>query len=145
MRTFFSSSENFVYFLLFHRVFIYSPYKYLGLYYKHLLRFWFVLSTFHSLWIRVYHILLRSLVSFKKSLSLSLFFFFAPNSSRYSSSVQFSSVAQSYLTLCDPMNRSTPGLPVHHHSRSLLKLISKVFELQLQHQSFQWTPRTDLL
>ena len=30
------------------------------------------------------------------------------------SSVQFSSVAQSCLTLCDHMNRSTPGLPVHH-------------------------------
>ena len=29
------------------------------------------------------------------------------------SSVQFSSVAQSCPTLCDPMNRSTPGLPVH--------------------------------
>ena len=29
-------------------------------------------------------------------------------------SVQFSSVAQSCLTLCDPMNRSMPGLPVHH-------------------------------
>ena len=29
-------------------------------------------------------------------------------------SVQFSSVAQSCLTLCDPMNRSTPGLPIHH-------------------------------
>ena len=29
--------------------------------------------------------------------------------------VQFSSVAQSCRTLCDPMNRSTPGLPVHHH------------------------------
>ena len=33
------------------------------------------------------------------------------------SSVQFSSVAQSCPTLCDPMNRSTPGLPVHHHLR----------------------------
>ena len=33
----------------------------------------------------------------------------------HSSSVQFSSVAQSCLTLCDPMNCSTPGLPVHHH------------------------------
>ena len=31
------------------------------------------------------------------------------------SSVQFSSVTQSCLTLCDPMNHSTPGLPVHHH------------------------------
>ena len=30
------------------------------------------------------------------------------------SSIQFSSVAQSCPTLCDPMNHSTPGLPVHH-------------------------------
>ena len=29
-------------------------------------------------------------------------------------SVEFSSVAQSCPTLCDPMNCSTPGLPVHH-------------------------------
>ena len=29
--------------------------------------------------------------------------------------VQFSSVAQQYPTLCDHMNRSMPGLPVHHH------------------------------
>ena len=29
-------------------------------------------------------------------------------------SVQFGSVAQSCPTLCDPMNHSTPGLPVHH-------------------------------
>ena len=29
-------------------------------------------------------------------------------------SVQFSSVAQSCPTLCDPMNRSTPGVRVHH-------------------------------
>ena len=28
--------------------------------------------------------------------------------------VQFSSVAQLYSTLCDPMDGSTPGLPVHH-------------------------------
>ena len=28
--------------------------------------------------------------------------------------VQFSSVAQSCPTLCDPMNHSTPGLLVHH-------------------------------
>ena len=28
--------------------------------------------------------------------------------------VQFSSVAQLCPTLCDPMNHSTPGLPVHH-------------------------------
>ena len=30
------------------------------------------------------------------------------------SSVQFSSVTQSCSTLCDPVNRSTPGFPVHH-------------------------------
>ena len=29
-------------------------------------------------------------------------------------SVQISSLAQLGLTLCDPMNRSTPGFPVHH-------------------------------
>ena len=33
---------------------------------------------------------------------------------RLISSVQFVSVAQSCLTLCDPMNRSMPCLPVHH-------------------------------
>ena len=30
------------------------------------------------------------------------------------SSVQFSSVTQLCLTICDPMNCSMPGLPVHH-------------------------------
>ena len=30
-------------------------------------------------------------------------------------SIQFSSVTQSCPTLWDPKNRSTPGLPVHHH------------------------------
>ena len=98
---------------------------------------------------------------------------------------QFSSVAQACLTLCDPMNRSTPGLPVdrqlleftqtHAHRvgdaiqpshplsspsppafnlsqhQGLFQWVSsshevtKVLEFQLQHQSFQWTPRTDLL
>ena len=29
-------------------------------------------------------------------------------------SIQFSSVAQSYPTLCEPMDGSMPGLPVHH-------------------------------
>ena len=36
---------------------------------------------------------------------------------------QFSSVTQSCPTLCDPMNHSMPGLPVHHNSWSLLKLM----------------------
>ena len=94
-------------------------------------------------------------------------------------SIQFSSVAQSCPTLCDPMNHSTPGLSVHHQlpgftqthvywvgnaiQYSLLLLpsifpsnqgifkwvssshqVATVLEFQLQHQSFQWTPRTDL-
>ena len=33
---------------------------------------------------------------------------------QYKFNIQFSSVAHSCPTLCDPMNRSTPGLPVHH-------------------------------
>ena len=41
-----------------------------------------------------------------------------------SCSVQFSSVAQSCLNTCDPMECSTPGFPVHHQSQSLLKLMS---------------------
>ena len=36
------------------------------------------------------------------------------NLHRHSSKEDISSVAQSCPTLCDPMNRSTPGLPVHH-------------------------------
>ena len=98
---------------------------------------------------------------------------------------QFSSLAQSCATLCDPMNRRMPGLSVHHElpestqthvhwvgdaiqpsypmsspSPPALNLsqhqglfqwvssshqVAKVLEFQLQHQSFQWTPRTDLL
>ena len=105
--------------------------------------------------------------------------------SSISSLYQFSSVAQLCLTLCDPMNHSTPGLPVHHQlleftlthvhrlgnaiqpshplsspsppapnpsqHRGLFQWVSsshevaKVLEFQLQHQFFQWTPRTDLL
>ena len=38
-------------------------------------------------------------------------------------SVQFSSVAQSCLILCDPMNCSMPGLPVHHQLPSSPKLM----------------------
>ena len=98
---------------------------------------------------------------------------------------QFSSVTQSCLTLCNPMNRSTPGLPVHHQlpdftqthvhrvsiaiqpshplsspsppapnpsqHQSLFQWVNsshevaKVLEFQLQHHSFQRTPRADLL
>ena len=38
--------------------------------------------------------------------------------------IQFSSVAQSSLTLCDPMDCSTPGLPLISNSWSLLRLMS---------------------
>ena len=41
---------------------------------------------------------------------------------------QFSSVAQSCLTLCDPMNCSTPGLPVHH----------QLPEFTQTHASIEW-------
>ena len=37
---------------------------------------------------------------------------------------QFSYVTQLCPTLCDPMNHSTPGLPVHHQLWSSLKLMS---------------------
>ena len=97
----------------------------------------------------------------------------------------FSSVAQSCPTLCDPMNHSTPGLPVPHkfpestqthvhqvgdaiqpshplsspsppalnlsQHQGLFKWVSslhqvaKVLGFQLQHRSFRWTPRTNLL
>ena len=99
-------------------------------------------------------------------------------------SVLFSSIAQSCPTLCDPTDRSTQGLPVHHQLPeftqthvhwvgdaiqpshplsslsptfnlsqhqglfqwvSSLHQVAKVLEFQLQHQSFQWTLRTDLL
>ena len=70
-----------------------------------------------------------------------------PGSVYLFSSVQFSSVAQSCLTLCDPMECSTPGFPVHHqlpepaqthvhrvgdtiqpsHPRSLLLLLPSIF------------------
>ena len=108
-----------------------------------------------------------------------------PLSHQGSPSLQLSSVAQSCLTLCDPMDCSTPGLLVHHQllgftqshvhwvgdaiqpshplsspsppalnfprHQGLFKWVSsshqaaKVLEFQLQHQSFQCTPRSDLL
>ena len=45
----------------------------------------------------------------------------------------FSSVAQSCLTLYDPMNRSTPGLPVHTNSRSLPKPMSIELMMPFSH------------
>ena len=46
---------------------------------------------------------------------------------------QFSSIAQSCATICNPMNCSTPGLPVHHHSQSSLKLMSIESEMPSNH------------
>ena len=41
----------------------------------------------------------------------------------HSSSLQFSSVTQSCPTLCDPMDCSTPGLPVHHQLPELAQTL----------------------
>ena len=69
--------------------------------------------TFSFFWVYIY----TCIHSFTK-LSLrhckSLLHMVNENSSIFLYSVQFSSVAQSCPTLCDPMNLSTPGLPVHH-------------------------------
>ena len=61
-------------------------------------------------------------------------------------SVQFSSVTQSCLTVCDPMNRSRPGLPVHHpHPEPTLSwwchptISSSVIPFSSHLQSFQAT------
>ena len=44
----------------------------------------------------------------------------------YLVSIQFSSIAQSCPILCDPINCSMPGLPVHHQLRSPPKPMSIV-------------------
>ena len=49
------------------------------------------------------------------------------------SSAQFTSVTQSCLTLCDPMNHSTPDLPVHHQ---LPEFTQTPAPNPSQHQSF---------
>ena len=51
-------------------------------------------------------------------------------------SVQFSSVTQLYLTLCNPMDYSIPGLPVHHQLPDLPKLISIEFVMPSNHLIF---------
>ena len=52
------------------------------------------------------------------------FFIFTLFGIQWVSLAQFSSVTQSCLTLCDPMDCTTPGLLVHHQFHSLLKLMS---------------------
>ena len=58
------------------------------------------------------------------------------------STVQFSSVAQSYPTLCDPMNCSTPGLPVHHQLPELTQThVPRVSDaIQLSHPLLSPSP-----
>ena len=62
------------------------------------------------------------------------------------SSVQFSSVDQSCPTLCDPMNRSMPGLSVHHHlleftqTQTSIKLMMPSSHLILCHPLFFLPP-----
>ena len=48
-------------------------------------------------------------------------------------SVQFSSVTQSCPTLCDSMNRSTPGLPVHHQLPESTQTMSIVSVMPSNH------------
>ena len=57
-------------------------------------------------------------------------------------SVQFSSVTQSCPTICDPMNRSTPGLPVHHQLPEFTQThVHRVGDaIQPSHLSFPFPP-----
>ena len=47
----------------------------------------------------------------------------------------FSSVAQSCLTLCDPINCSTPGLPVYHQLPEFTLAVQGTLKSLLQHHS----------
>ena len=51
--------------------------------------------------------------SIQNSFNIKMSFFFFFKYHRWNGSVQFNSVTLSCPTLCDPMNHSTPGLPVH--------------------------------
>ena len=78
-----------------------------------------VLLMFSSKSFIVSGLIFRSLIHFEFSFVYSV----RKYSSFILSHVQFSSVAHSCPTLCDPVTHSTPGLPVHHQlSRSSLKL-----------------------
>ena len=56
----------------------------------------------------------------------------------FPSSVQFSPVAQSCPTLYDPMNRSTPGLPVHHQPLSKVGSSFSVLNKNGSSSNFPW-------
>ena len=53
---------------------------------------------------------------------------------------QFSSVIQSCLTLCDPMNRSTPGLPVHHQLLEFTQTLAHRVGDAIQPSHSLWSP-----
>ena len=55
---------------------------------------------------------------------------------RFNSYPQFSSVTQLCPTLCDPMNHSMPGLPVHHQLRSSPKAMSIESVMPFNHLIF---------
>ena len=63
-------------------------------------------------------------------------------------SVQFSSVAQSCLTLCNPMNLSTPGLPVHHQllesTQTHVHLVGDAIQPLLPHPLLSPSPAFNL-
>ena len=59
--------------------------------------------------------------------------------------VQFSSVAQSCPTLCDPMNRSTPGLPVHHQLPEFTQTHVRVRDIQFSSVQFSHSVVSDSL
>ena len=50
--------------------------------------------------------------------------------------LQFSSLAQSCPTLCNPMNHSTPGLPVHHQLPEFTQLMSIESVMPSSHLNF---------
>ena len=59
---------------------------------------------------------------------------------------QFSSVAQSHSTLCDLMDSSTPGLPVHHQLQSLLlELLMSIESVMLSNHLILCSPHLLLL
>ena len=60
-------------------------------------------------------------------------------------SVQFGSVAQSCLTLCDPMNRNTPGFPAHGRYGQITFQIKMLEQLDIHKQNSGFSHLTQKL
>ena len=147
------------------------------------------MGSFHHTWFQIYQAALDMAFFIKYIKNKIQDMCFSSQASGLKSSlwysIQFSSVPQLCLTLCEPMNHSTPGLPVHHQfpeftqthvhwvgdaiqpshplsspsppalnpsqHQDLFQWVSsshqvaKVLEFPLQHQSFQWIIRTEIL